>query len=244
MTTPEAPSAGQPHTPIVTDAVRLVRVLFSPGAVYSEQQDRPTFWWPWVIISVVYALLQFLQRPFQARIRELMMQRAGQPARGGGTGAVTTVLGIGGSFLSVLVISAIAAVILYLLLMAFGGETTYKKMLTVVIFTWPIQCIQGILTYVVLTMRGVASINSVWDMVVSFGVDLVIPTEGMGSFLRLFLTGIGPLQVWSVAITAIGLTVLGKVGKGAAWTAAIIGYLIGLALASGLGAFGMRMAGG
>ena len=247
MTAPETPAAASDAgTPFVTDAVRLVRVLFSPGAVYAEQEEQPTFWKPWLIVCVLWMALQFLQRPFQTRVQELAMAQAGRtmPA-GAGTGAVTYVVGGVTAFLTVLVMSALTAGILYLLMAGMGGETTYKKMLTVVIFTWPLALLQQVLTFVVLTMRGVESINSVWDMFVSFGPDLFLPADTqMSPFFRLFLAGISPLQIWGMVITAVGLMVLAKVSKGAAWTAAIISFLITLAVGAGIGAFGIKAMGG
>jgi hypothetical protein len=244
MTAPPTPAPPSRTIPIVTDAVRLVRVLFSPGSVFAEQQDRPTFWGPWLVVSVAFVCLQVLQRPFQNRVREILIEQAGRQVPAGG-GAVGIVLGLVFGAITVLVMAALVAGILYLLLTAFGGEATYKKMLTVSIFVWPVVVIQQLLTFVVLSMRGLDSIHGVWDMFVSFGADLLLPSDaGVGTFLRLFLAGIGPLAIWQVAISAVGLTVLGKAGKGAAWGAATVAYLIGLVLSAGLGSFGMKMAGG
>lgn len=244
-TAPTAPPSG--GIPFVTDAGRLVRVLFSPGDVYGEQQDRPTFWRPWLIISILWAVLQFLQRPFQMKVQELMLAQRGvtTPPPGAGSGAVSYVIGGATAFLTVLIMSAITAGILYLLAAGMGGETSYKKMLTVVIFTWPLALFQQLLTFVVLTMRGVDAIRGPWDLFVSLGADLLLPADAqVGAFTRIFLAGIGPLQIWGLVLTAVGLMVLGKLGKGAAWTAATISFLVGLAVGAGLGSFGMRAMGG
>jgi hypothetical protein len=233
------------YTPILTDFLRLVRAPFAPKGVFEEQQEQPTFWMPWVVISIAFIVLQILQKPFQMRVRELLLQQAGRPVPAGGGGALSIAIGIVTGLITVLVIVAISAGILYLLLMLFGGQSTYKKMMTVAIFAGPIMVLQQLLTFVVLSMRGVSSINSVWDMFVSFGADLLLPADAqVGAFSRVFLAGIGPLAIWQVAITATGVMVLGKVGKGAGWSVASIAYLIGLALSAGLASFGMKMAGG
>jgi len=213
--------------------------------VYEEQQEKPTFWMPWVVLSILFIVLQRLQHPYQMRVQELVLQQMGRPMPTGGGGVVSLVVGAVTGALTLLVICAISAGILYLLLMMLGGQGTYKKMLTVAIFAAPIFVLQQLLTFVVLTSRGLASINSVWDVFVSFGADLLLPADAqVGAFARVFLAGIGPLAIWQVAITAIGLTVMGKVGKGIGWTVATIAYLVGLALSAGLASFGMKMAGG
>ena len=249
MTQPQPAPAPAPAAaggiPFVTDAVRLARVLFSPGAVFAEQQERPTFWRPFLIVMVVLAVLQFLQQPFQARIRELAIQAAGRQAPAGPGGPAAIVIGVVVGALILLIMVAISAGILYLLVTAFGGEASFKKMLTVTVFAWSIGVIQQLLTFVVLSMRGVDSIHNVWDAFVSFGADLLLPADAsVGAFARIYLAGIGPLAIWQIAICAVGLQVLGKLGKGAAWGAAIIAYLVFLLIPSGLGAFGMKMAGG
>ncbi len=247
MAAPEPPpqaSAAPSYTPIVTDAVRLVRVLFGPRRVFEEQQDKPTFWLPWAVCCAAFIILQFLQGPFQTRVRELALEHAGRPVPAGGPGAVGVVIGIVLGAVTVLVILAVSAGILYLLLSVLGSSTTFKKMLTVAVFAFPIAIIQQILTYLVLSMRGVSSVNGVWDVFVSFGADLLLPADSVTGFTRLVLAGIGPLALWQLWISATGVGVYGKVGKGKAWGIAVAAWLIGLVLAAGMGAMGMKAAGG
>lgn len=236
------PSSG--GIPIVTDAVRLLRVLVSPGAVFAEIQERPTFWGPYAIIAVANVVLNYLQQPFQQRIAQMMTERAGRPFT-----EPTAVRAIVGSLISgalgPLVLCAIVGGVLYVLVSMFGGQTSYKKMMTVSIFTWPVTLIQLAVTWVVLSSRGAASINGPQDMIVSLGADLLLPADAtVGNFSRFLLAGIGPLPIWKLAITAIGLMVMGKLGKSQGWTAAIIIYICALLVGAGVAAWGLSMVGG
>ena len=244
MTTPTpAPTPSSNDIPVVTDAMRLVRVLFSPGAVFGEIQERPTFWRPFLVVCIVNAVLQFFLRPFQQRIGQLMAERAGRPVPEPST--IKAAIGVVLSPLGPLVLCAIVGGILYLLVSMFGGQTTYKKMLTVAIFTWPITLIQQAASVAVLSVRGAGSISGPQDLMVQLGADLLLPADAQtGYFVRFLLAGIGPLPIWSLTITAVGLMVLGKTGKSQAWTAAVIFFVIALLLGSGLGAFSMKMIGG
>jgi hypothetical protein len=243
MTSPDSAPAAPKYTPFVTDVTRLGRVLFSPGEVFGELQERPTFWMPWLVISIVYTVLQFLQQPFQARVREIMLEAANRPVPP--QSSLAAMIGLVTSPLTVLVLCALSAAVMFGLMAGLGGETTYKKMLTVVIFTWPLVLLQQALTVVVLTIRGVGSINTAMDMMVSTGVDLLLPADTtVGYFTRFVLAGIGPVQIWSLAITAVGLMVLGKAGKTQAWVAATVYYVVVLVCLSALGAFGMKFMGG
>lgn len=239
---PQAPAVAAPYTPVVTDLMRLARAPFAPTAVFEEQQDRPTFWMPFLIVSVAWTALQLLLQPFQRRATELAMAQAGRPVPAGSGSQVMTFIT---APLTVLVMSAIAAGVLYMLVAAFGGETTFKKMLTVTIFTWPITVLTQVLTWVVLTMRGIDSITGPTDMMVSLGLDNLLPSSvQLGYFLRFLLAGVGPLQIWSLAITAIGIGVLAKLGKGSAWTAATVSYVIFLLFGAGVATLGMKALGG
>jgi len=235
------PSAG--YTPVLTDLWRLVRAPFVPKTVYGEQEAAPTFWIPWLLVSAGFFVLQFLQRPFQQRIRDLVLQKVGQPVPTGGASLAGLLVGIASTFVIVLVLASIAAGIYYLVLMVFGGQTTFKRMLTVTIFAWPIAILQALLTYVALSIRGVESIQSVWDVQVSFGADLLLPSDTtMGAFARLFLAGIGPLAIWQLIVTVIGLKTLGKASTGAAWTAALVTFFVLLVGLAALGAVGINAA--
>ncbi len=245
MAAPETAAPSPSSTPVVTDAVRLVRVLFSPSAVFGEIKEKPTFWMPWLIISILFAVVQFLQGPFQARVREIVIQESGRPMPAGATGPVVQIISAVFTPVVVLAIAAISAAVLYGLTAAFGGEATFKKMLTVTIFMWPLEVIRQLLTFAVLSMRGVESINSASDMWVSLGADLLLPADtGVGTFVRAILAGIGPIQVWSAAICAIGISTMTGLEKGKAWTVAVISWAIGVLVTAGLASIGMRFAGG
>jgi len=239
---PQATSS-TPYTPVLTDLWRLVRAPFTPKAVFEEQQETPRFWTPWIIVSLVFAVLQILQRPFQDRIRVLILQHMGQPVPAASIGLGRTLMGVVLGALTVLILAALAGGIYYVVLLIFGGQTTFKKMLVVVIYGWPIAILQQVLTVIVLTSRGAGSIQSVWDVQVSFGLDLLLPSDAAtGAFLRLFLAGIGPLAIWQLIISAVGLKTLGKVSTGAAWSAALISFAILLVALASLGAFGINAA--
>ncbi len=237
------PVSASTDTSFMADAVRLVRVLFSPGAVFGEIQNRPTFWRPWILVSIVSVIITYLQRPFQQRVQSIIMEHAGRPMPA--DTPLKMVLALCASPIVVLVLMAISAVILYGLASAMGGEVTYKKMLSVVAFSFPPILIQQIITVAVLMTRGVQSISGPADMFVSLGADLALPADAsVGYFTRFVLAGIGPLQIWALVIVAIGVMVMGKTSKGSAWTAAIIHFIILLVAFSALGALGAGMMGG
>ena len=238
---PPAPASS--GTPIVSDLVRLARVLISPTAVFEEIRERPTFWGPFAIVSVATIIINYFNRPFQRRVGEVIAQARGVTLPP--DSPTKLVMSFITAPLGVLILCAISALILYALVSAMGGDTTFKRMLTVVIFTFPVILITQVISLIVLTQRGVGSINGPTDLMVSLGADLLLPSDSnTGYFLRIFLGQIGPLQIWGLVIAATGAMVMGKLSKGAAWVATIIHFLIIVTALSALGAFGMKMMAG
>jgi hypothetical protein len=235
LTEPASPAPAPSGTPFVSDLMRLIRVPFSPAEVFTEIRGRPPFWMPWLIISIGFAVLQWFASPFQNRARELALEQAGRAAQDG-AGAAMAIAGVLMSPVIVLVMTAITAGILYVLMQALGGEeASYKGMLSVVIHSWPVGLIQQALVVVVLRIRGLDSIRSMSDSQVTLGLDVLLPAEAeVSAFLRAIMGGIGPLQIWGVAITAVGLAVMSAAPRGKAWTAALISFGIGLLIAASL----------
>lgn len=92
-----------------------------------------------------------------------------------------------------------------------------------------------------LRLRG-SPAEAIWnlqDARVSLGADLLLPADAaLSPFLRTLLAGIGPLQIWGLIITAVGVRMLEQQGRKAAWVAALAAYVVLLvvgALLSGVG---------
>lgn len=243
MTSADPSPAAPKHPPVVTDLMRLIRAPFAPTGVFEEQRDTPTFWMPWLLVSIAFAAVSVLLSPFQVQAMKIAAEAGGRPLPPGFE--KFALIGVAATPIVVLVMTLVAAVFLWLPLMATASEVRFKGLMCVTIFAWPIAILQQVLNYVVLSIRGVDSVQSVKDMQVSLGLDLLLSADAqVGTFVRTLLQGIGPLQVWSVVIVASGLMALEKVSSGKAWTAATVSYLAVLVVSAGVAAMFMGRAGG
>jgi len=239
MTTPETPVPAAPkRIPFVTDAIRLVRVLFSPGAVFEEQREHPTFWIPWVVVSAFFVLVTMLSMPFTIQMSRLAAQARGQPFPAAAESAMRIMAPITTPVVMLIMLVVMAGV-MYLALLAAGGEVRYKGLLSVAVFTAPIGLLQVLLTFIVLKLRGPEALQTVADFQVTFGLDLLLPQDAsVPKFVEGLLRGVSPFSLWSLALTAIGVRVVEKQTKGAAWAAAGVSFAVGLVIAalfSGIG---------
>jgi len=235
---PQAPAATS-YTPFVTDFMRLVRVLYAPSAVFEEQQEKPTWFLPWLIVMILCVAVSFWELPYSQRAMELAIQAI--PNAPQLTDAqLRSRATIGLAFLPVvfLILALVNAGILYLAVSITGSRARFKGLLSISVFAQIMIPIALILQGIILRMRGAPgdAITSVADAQPALGLNVLVTADSAGKFLSAILSGIGPLSLWGLFITAVGVMRLEKVKKSAAWTAAVASFvvmlLIGAALAS------------
>jgi hypothetical protein len=239
MAAPEPQAtASTSYTPILTDAMRLARVLVSPRAVFDEQRDKPTWFLPWLVVAIICIVIGIIQAPYTMRMIQLALEARGTAAQVPAS-AMQTQATIGSVVAPIffLIFGAIGAGILYLILAVTGSSVRYRAMLSAMIFSQAVLPIQYVLQAVILRMRGApdVAISSMADAQPALGLNLLLSAEATSShFLSALLGGIGPLPIWALIITAVGIMRLDNVKKGAAWTAAVGSYVVLLLVAAGL----------
>lgn len=222
------------YTPVVTDAWRLVRAPFGPGAVFEEQKDKTTFWIPWAIVTVLFGVMQFLMTPFGREAQRLAMQQRGQLLTDAQLDRFATI-GLAATPLITLVLMVVGAALIWALVLAVGEDSSFRFAMCITVFAWPVAIFQQLASFGVLSMRGVQSITAPADVRPSFGLDLLLPADvEVAGFLETVLAGVNPFSIWTVAITAIGIQVLFKLSGAKSWSVAIAAAVIGLLISAAL----------
>jgi len=240
MTAPEAAPAPAPpaRIPFVTDLLRLLRVLFSPGAVFEEQREKPTVWIPWLVVSVLMVGMTLLNFPFTRIAMRMAAEAQGRPLPASAE-SIAMFSGIVVTPVVMLIAIAVSAGIMYLVLIAAGGEVRYKGLMCVATFTSILGFLQLLLMVVVLKLRGPEAIQTVSDLQVSFGLDLLLPQDStLPRFVEGLLRGVSPFSIWSLVIAAIGVQKVEKQSSGAAWSAAVVSALVMLVVGAVFAGFG------
>lgn len=242
MTSPEpaavAPAPGSTGIPVVTDFLRLLRVLVSPGAVFEEQREAPTFWVPWILLCVMMLVVSFLSFPYTLAAQRLAAEASGRPFPAAAENIMRFSMLVAVPVFTLLML-LISAGVMYLVLMVFGGEVRYKGLMSVAVFSGMLGVLQVLATFAVLKLRGPEGLTTMADYQVTFGLDLLLPADAtVPKFVGGLLKGITPFSLWGLAITAIGIRAMEKTSKGAAWSAAGVSLVLGLlvgALFAGMG---------
>jgi hypothetical protein len=224
---PQAP-VGSSYIPIVTDFMRLVRVLYAPSAVFEEQKEKPTWFLPWLVIGILCMAIGFWQLPYSQRVMELAIQAfPNAPQLTADQLRSRSMIGLIVTPIFFLIFALLGAGILYLAVSVAGGKARYKGMLSVSVFSLVMLPITLILQGIILRMRGGPSeaITTMMDAQPALGLNVLVSAD-TSRFVTALLAGIGPLPLWGLFITAVGIMRLEGVKKNTAWTAAIASFVV------------------
>jgi membrane protein, antimicrobial resistance system len=220
----------------------VVRVLYEPEAVFGRVSEKPSFWQPFVVIAVVFVLVQALTLPYAAVALEPMYQRmAQQNPQAADTARRLAWIGLVVAPIILAVILLINALILWVLVSLVGGEGKFGTLLSVSTYAAVTFCLVQIVSIVILMVKGKEGISTMQDLQPGIGLDLLLP--GGGLFTQTLLRSVNPFTIWGVVITATGIRVTHKTSKGAAYTVAIIGAVLGILVGAVLAATCGRRAG-
>lgn len=229
---PTAPTTS--YTPVLTDLLRLVRAPFVPRGVFEEQRDKPTFWMPWIVLSVIFGVIMFFTLPIAVRAAGVAAEARGTPLPPAALGTIKFFTIIAPVVL-LLIGTLIGAVVLYFLVMVVGGSARFKGLMCIQIFSSTTVVLMTAVTTAMVRMRGLDAIQSPLDAQQSLGLDLMMSPEFNQAHraLAALLRGIGPFPIWQLVVCAIGLMALEKLPNKKAWTAAILAFVVGLLLQAG-----------
>jgi hypothetical protein len=214
-----------------------VRVLYAPGSTFEEQREKPTWFLPWLIIAIVCVGIGFWQLPYTQRVIELALaSRPNPPQVSPSVLRTQAMFGVVVTPVFFLIAALVGAGILFLLVSIAGSSARFRGLLSATVFAQVLVPITLILQGIILRMRGAPAdaISTMADAQPALGLNLLVSPESTGRFVGALLAGIGPLPIWSLFITAIGIMRLEGVKKSTAWTAAIGSYVVLLLVGAGL----------
>ena len=219
----------------------LVKVLYEPGAVFARVGERPRFLAPFVGLAVVQMILAYLALPYAQAAMHAMVAQTPQGASAPDP-AKFAILGVIFAPIGLLIGLLISTVLLWVLVSLVGGEAKFGTLLSIVTYAGATSILLGIAGVAVLMLKGVGAVTSPADLQPALGLDLLAPDAGR--FLTAFLKAVNPFTIWGMILTAIGIQTALKSPKQAAYTAAIIAFLIGSLVAASFSLLGPGGAGG
>lgn len=214
---------------------RFVALFTSPKALFEHLEHRPTWFAPLLVsmaLVTVYSLILWnpvILPEMMARFEEqdtppeaaATMERIGLPISLAGA----FVFGTGFTFLIALIVQAIGGFLL-------GGKLSYRQALSIVSHTF-LTSVPALAVMIPLALVARTS-------QVSVGPGMLFPlasAEGFGAkFLSNFMGSIDVFKFWQVALTALGVSVIGRVPRGRALVAIAIAYVLASILGAAMAA--------
>jgi len=218
----------------------VIEIFSDPFKVFARIDSGLAWWKPLMLIIPGSVVLVHLMRPFETKMKELVMQGvSGEQLeqvleKSAKTGYVSYFTAPAMLVLSYLLISLVLKGMMSFL----SSCGRYWKTTALVIFCALIPFVETILETAILRAKGVASIESVGDMTINLNLSAIIPTENVA--LNALFRSLGVFQVWYYVVLILGLAVIFKMSRTRAviatlpvWFLKYI-YFLGQAFAMGL----------
>jgi len=222
---------------------RIVGIFFEPKKVFSFLNSKPT-WFPAFILILIIAIIiaeiilpqnLLLQKEIVSQSPRLssspeILEKMTEITTGK---RISTVVGaIFENFIGLILLTSLVYFFCNILL---GGESSYKRVLSVVTYTSFIPTFGAILKAPLILAKNSADVQT--------SLGLLMPGGDFTKIRYMLLSALDIFSIWQIILIALGMTVLYKFSMSKAFVAAFIGWAILVFLGIGLGVMGMSFSG-
>ena len=242
-TNPSALTQPPQEPAALSEGQRLIYTFFSPSKAFTDFRRNAGWWAPFLIIAIVSLLFiyvvdqkvgfrkvvdnQIQLQPAQAdRIDRLPAGQKEKVMQQQVT--LTTIISYSAPVIVLGVYAIFAAVLFGTLKFVAGAELTYKAMFALVVYTRLPQLL-GTLLAIASLLAGVSGDGFNIQNPVATNPGYFIGPEG-SAVLRALLTPLDIFSLWTLLLTAIGITCISKVKRGTAF-AVVFGWFAVVVLA-------------
>jgi len=186
----------------------FLQVLHSPETAFVNEFSGPSFLVPLCILGLLGIGISILQSPIQMEWIRFQLEAAGTPA-----GQISSSLDMMNKSIAVTFLLTPALLFLRWLLLAlmiwltaavFLDALTYKKVLTIVAYSYLPILARDAVTCVMLLMRSDAALRNADGMTVALGLNVLFPSMQLPWSA---LTGsINLFEIWFVTLLVVGIS--------------------------------------
>jgi len=250
-TNPSVPSQLSQGTAPLSEAQRLVNTFFAPSKTFTDLRRNAGWWAPFLIIAIVSLLFVYVidqkvgfrkvaenliqLQPKQAdRIDRLPADQRQQVMQRQVT--VTKIISYAVPVIALVVYAVFAAVLFATLKFGASAEVKYKTLFALIVYTRLPELLKALLAILSL-LAGVSSEGFNIQNPVATNPGYFVDPSG-SAVLRALLTPLDIIAIWTLVLTAIGITCISKVKRGTAfavvfgWFAVVLLARVALAAAS------------
>jgi hypothetical protein len=239
---PSQPPLSQEAAPL-SEGQRLADVFFAPSKTFTDLRRNASWWAPFLIMAIVSMLFvyvvdqkvgfrkvaenQIKSQPKQADRMEQMPAAQREKVMQQQV-SVTRIISYGFVVVLLLWFVIVAAVLLATIKFGVGAEVKFKALFALIIYASLPGLLKSVLA-IVSILAGVSSDGFTFQNPVATNPGYFIdPTAS--PVLYSLLTKLDIFTIWTLVLTAIGITCISKVKSGTAY-AVVFGWFIFLTLA-------------
>jgi hypothetical protein len=247
----QVPSQATPEVPGLSEGQRLAYTFFAPSKTFTDLRRSAAWWGPFLIIAIVSAMYVYVvdQKIGYRKVAENLIQlQPKQAARIDNMPAeqrekvmqqqasITKVISYCVPVVALIIYVIFAGVLFATLKFVGGGDIKFKTMFALVVYTRLPELLMSLLAMASL-LAGVSGDGFNIQNPVATNPGYFIGPEG-SPVLRALLTPFDVFTLWTLILTAIGISCISKVKRGTAfavvfgWFFIILLVRVGLAAAS------------
>ncbi len=231
-------NSSDPAVPARSGLLNVADIIIAPNAAFDRLREVPTWFWAFVVASLLAIAGSLLSQPAVQHALEVSMpaqlaadpnmaklppeQQQKQIAMVMGMSRVMTQIGWIIVPFSILVTGLIQALVLTVANAIGKGDGDFKKFFALSITVSVVGTGLYYIVYaLVILVRGPSAFESITALQAAVpGVGLLVP--GAHGWLAGFLGAFNVFFLWATALLALGAIRVGHVSRGAAWSASIL----------------------
>lgn len=210
---------------------RFVWTFTSPSRLFADIEAKPAFLEPWVWVAIFSLVSAHLYFPIQAAIMKMGMANLSPEQLEKSLEAMEKfrLLGYVGAAIVPLIGLLVFSLLGYIAVALISESSSYKSYLTLFSYAYLIPILGGLLSAILVRLRGVESIKSVRDAQVSFGLGFLVP-EG-SKLLSALAASLEVFDIWFFILMGLGVGVLFRMSRNQVIAAIVPLWLIGFVAA-------------
>jgi hypothetical protein len=205
---------------------RFLWTFNSPRKLFADIEQGAPWWQPWVWVSIINVLVGWFSLPVQIHLARLNPKDLPPEQVQSTIEAMEKFgfIGLATAPIVVLLMSVIFALISYLVVSILASQANFKRYFSLYLYASIVVSVGTLLSTVVLRMRGVESIRSVEDAIVSFGPRMLVSPEL--KTIGAVLSSLDVFAVWFYILIGMGAAQIFKLSRQSAVFAALPVWLL------------------
>jgi hypothetical protein len=205
---------------------RFVWTFSCPRKLFADIEQGAPWWQPWIWVSIINILVGWLSLPVQIHLARLNPKDLPPDQVQNTVEAMEKYgfLGLLTAPIVVLLMSVIFALISYLVVSILSSQANFKKYFSLYLYSSIVVSVGTLLSTVVLRMKGLQSIQSLQDAIVSFGPRVFVPPDM--KTIGAVLSSLDVFAVWFYILIGVGAAHIFKLTRQSAFLVALPVWLL------------------